>query len=92
MTSFLALFLLRNDSMLYMLYVSIKINRFSWQRVKVSLPVSKRRNEVQTAVDAVILDILPVQSTFIPEILLKLLLDVIRDGLPAYKWQEKEEI
>ncbi len=47
------------------------------------LPMSKRRDEVQAAVDTVILDVLPVQAAFIPKILFKLLLNIVSDGLPA---------
>lgn len=49
------------------------------------LPMSKRRNEIQTTVDSVVLDVLPVQSTLVPEILLELLIYVVCDGLPADK-------
>lgn len=47
------------------------------------LPMSKWRYEVEAAVDSVVLDVLPVQSTLVPEVLLKLLVNVVGDGLPA---------
>lgn len=49
------------------------------------LPVSKRRDEIQAAVDSVVLNVLSVQSTLVPEILLELLIYVVCDGLPADK-------
>lgn len=45
----------------------------------------KGRDEVEAAVHSVVLDVLPVQATLITEILLKLLVNVISDGLPAGK-------
>lgn len=47
------------------------------------LPMSKRRDEVQAAVDTVILDVLPVQAAFIPKILFKLQVNIVSNGLPA---------
>ena len=51
--------------------------------VCVSLPMAERWDEVQAAVDPIILDVLSVQSTLIPEILLKLLIYVVCDRLPT---------
>ena len=51
--------------------------------VCVSLPVPERRNEVEAAVDSVVLDVLSVQPALIPEVLLKLLIYVVCDRLPA---------
>lgn len=48
-------------------------------------PMPKGRDEVEAAVHSVVLDVLPVQATLITEILLKLLVNVISDGLPAGK-------
>ena len=48
-----------------------------------SLPVPERRNEVEAAVDSVVLDVLSVQPALIPEVLLKLLIYVVCDRLPA---------
>lgn len=47
------------------------------------LPVPKRGNEVQAAVHTVVLDVLAVEAALVPEILLKLLVHVVGDGLPA---------
>ena len=56
----------------------------SWQRRRgLPVPVAEGRDEVDAAVDAVILDVLPVEATFITEILLKLLVDVVGHWLPA---------
>lgn len=46
-------------------------------------PVSKGRDEVQAAVHPVVLDVLAVEATLITEILLKLLVHVVSDGLPT---------
>lgn len=48
-------------------------------------PMPKGRDEVETAVHSVILDVLSVQAALITEVLLKLLVDVVSDGLPAEK-------
>lgn len=47
------------------------------------VPVSKGRDEVEAAVHTVVLDVLPVQATLVPEILFELLIYVVGDGLPA---------
>ena len=47
------------------------------------LPVPERGDEVQTAVHTVVLDVLAVEATLVPEILLKLLVHIVGDGLPA---------
>ena len=49
----------------------------------VSSPVSKWWDKVEAAVDPVVLDVLPVQPTLVPEVLFKLLVDVVCDWLPA---------
>lgn len=41
------------------------------------------RDEVQTAMHPVVLDVLAVEATLITEILLKLLVHIVSDGLPA---------
>lgn len=51
--------------------------------VCVSLPVPEWRDEVEAAVDSVVLDVLSVQPALIPEVLLKLLIYVVCDRLPA---------
>lgn len=43
----------------------------------VSVPVAERGNEVQAAVDSVVLDVPPVQAALVSEVLLKLLVDVV---------------
>lgn len=43
----------------------------------------KGRDEVQAAMHPVVLDVLAVEATLITEILLKLLVYVVSDGLPA---------
>lgn len=48
-------------------------------------PVPKGRDEVEAAMHSVVLDVLPVQATLITEILFKLLVNVVSDGLPAGK-------
>lgn len=48
-----------------------------------SVPVAERGDEVQAAVDSVVLDVPPVQAALISEILLKLLVDVVLYALPA---------
>lgn len=47
------------------------------------VPVSKRRDEVQTAVNSVVQNVLSVQSTLVSEVLLKLLVNVVCDGPPT---------
>ena len=47
------------------------------------LPMSKGGYKVETAVDSAVLDVLPVQSALVSEVLLKLLIDVVCDGPPA---------
>lgn len=49
------------------------------------LPLSKWGYEVKATVDSVVLDVLPVQPTFIPEVLFKLLVDVVCYRCPATK-------
>lgn len=49
----------------------------------VHLPVAKGGDEVKAAVYTVVLDVLAVQATLVPEVLLKLLVDVVGDRLPA---------
>jgi len=43
------------------------------------------RDEVEAAMHSVVLDVLSVQAALITEVLLKLLVDVVSDGLPAEK-------
>lgn len=45
--------------------------------------MAKWRDEVEAAVHSVVLDVLPVQAALVSEVLLKLLIDVICDWLPA---------
>ena len=40
-------------------------------------------DEVEAAVDPVVLDVLPVESALVSEVLLKLVVDVALDGPPA---------
>ena len=47
------------------------------------LPMSKWRYEVEAAMDSVVLDVLSVQPALVPEVLLKLLIYVVCDRLPA---------
>lgn len=47
------------------------------------LPVSKRRYEVEAAVHSVVLDVLPVKSTLVSEVLLKLQINVVCYWPPA---------
>lgn len=42
-----------------------------------SVPVAERGDEVQAAVDSVVLDVPPVQAALVSKILLKLLVDVV---------------
>lgn len=61
-----------------------EIRRQAGSRTPLSeLPVSERRDEVEAAVDSVVLDVLPVEAALVPEVLLKLLLDVVCDRPPA---------
>lgn len=46
-------------------------------------PVPKRRDEVQAAMHPVVLDVLSVEAALVAEILLKLLVHVVGNGLPA---------
>lgn len=46
-------------------------------------PVTEGGDEVETAVHAVVLDVLAVQATLVAEVLLKLLVYVVGHGLPA---------
>lgn len=50
-----------------------------------TLPVSKRWYEIEAAVHPVVLDVFPVEAALVPEVLFKLLVDVVRDGPPAAK-------
>lgn len=50
--------------------------------------MSKRGDEVEAAVHAVVLDVLAVEATLVTKILLKLLVHIIGDGLPAAGRQE----
>lgn len=47
------------------------------------VPVAERRDEVEAAVDSVVLDVPPVQAALVSEVLLKLLVDVVFYLLPA---------
>ena len=47
------------------------------------IPMAKGRDEVDAAVDAVVLDVFPVEATFVTEILLELLVNVVGHRLPA---------
>lgn len=47
------------------------------------IPVSEGWNEVEAAVDTVVLDVFPIQSTFIPEVLFKLLIYVVGNRFPT---------
>lgn len=49
----------------------------------VSLPMAERGDEVQAAVDTVVLYVPPVQAALVSEVLLKLLVDVVLQVLPA---------
>lgn len=49
----------------------------------VHLPVAKWRDEVETAVDSVVLDVPSVQPALISEVLLELLVDVVLYLFPA---------
>lgn len=57
-------------------------NHFNGAHILV-LPMTKGRDEVKAAVYAVVLDVLAVQAALVPEVLLKLLVDVVGDRLPA---------
>ena len=46
-------------------------------------PVPEWRDKVQAAMHPVVLDVLAVEATLVPEILLKLLVHVVGNGLPA---------
>lgn len=43
----------------------------------VLIPMAKGGNEVKTAVDAVVLNVFAVQATFVSEVLLELLVNVV---------------
>lgn len=45
--------------------------------------MAERGDEVQAAVDSVVLDVPPVQAALVSEVLLKLLVDVVLQVLPA---------
>lgn len=47
------------------------------------VPVPEGGDEVQAAVHPVVLDVLAVEATLIPKVLLKLLVHIVSDGLPA---------
>lgn len=49
------------------------------------LPVSERRDEVEAAVHPVVLDVLPVESALVSEVLFELQVDVVRHCPPAAK-------
>ncbi len=68
------------------LYLCMDMNSQWWVCVCVCvLPMSKRRYEVEAAVNSVVLDVLPVESALVSEVLFKLLINVICDGPPATK-------
>lgn len=48
------------------------------------LPMSKRRNEVNTTMDPVILNVFAIQSRFVLEILIKLLVNITFNGFPVF--------
>ncbi len=48
-----------------------------------SVPVAKWRDEVEAAVDSVVLDVPSVQPALVSEVLFKLLVDVVLYWLPA---------
>lgn len=50
--------------------------------------MTEGRDEVEAAVHAVVLDVLAVQSALVSEVLLKLLVDVVCDGLPTANTQK----
>ena len=45
--------------------------------------MTKGGYEVEAAVDSVVLDVFPIESTLVSEVLLKLVVDVSLDGPPA---------
>lgn len=45
--------------------------------------MSKRGDEVEAAVHTVVLDVLAVEAALVTEILFKLLVHIVGDGLPA---------
>lgn len=53
--------------------------------------MSKRGDEVQAAVHPVVLDVLAVQAALITEILLKLLVHIVSDGLPTRGGRREKE-
>lgn len=55
-----------------------------WHHASV-LPMTKGWDEIKAAVDTVVLDVLAVQAALISKVLLKLLVDVVSDWLPAKK-------
>lgn len=52
-------------------------------RCRAVVPMTEGWDEIEAAVHTVVLDVLAVQATLIPEVLLKLLVDVVGHGLPA---------
>lgn len=48
-----------------------------------SSPVTKRVDEVETAVDSVVFNVPPVKARLVPEVLVVLLIAVVNDRLPA---------
>lgn len=60
-----------------------------WHHASV-LPMTKGWDEIKAAVHAVVLDILAVQAALISEVLLKLLVDVVSNWLPAKKETHKD--
>lgn len=55
----------------------------SWAECGCSVPVAERRDEVEAAVDSVVLDVPSVQAALIPEVLLELQVDVVFYLFPA---------
>lgn len=66
-----------------------KLEMRHWHHASV-LPMTKGWDEIKAAVDAVVLDVLAVQAALISEVLLKLLVDVVSDWLPAKKETHKD--
>lgn len=69
----------QTENGMFQLVIDFKCVYVCW----VLLPMPKWWDEVEAAVDSVVLNVLPVQSTLIPEVLLKLLIYVVCDWLPA---------
>lgn len=55
------------------------------------LPVSQRRDKVETAVNSVVHDVPAVQTALIVQVALELIINILYDGLKAVREKNKDQ-